>query len=74
MYPRGTLVDPEFQYDPTVKAGEKGGTIYPKNREVWKEEVAMLTINPKLSTAEQYVIGAFTNVWHESHNMFAPNV
>lgn len=31
MYPRGTLVDPQYQYDPKAKAGdsEKGGTINP---------------------------------------------
>ena len=25
MYPRGTLVDPPFQYDPTIQAGKTGG-------------------------------------------------
>jgi len=34
MYPRGTLVDPVFQYDPTVMAGVKGGTINPFTRKV----------------------------------------
>src|SRR5439155_4185820 len=28
MYPRGTLVDPSFQYDPTKPAGLTGGSIH----------------------------------------------
>jgi hypothetical protein len=29
MYPRGTLVAPQFQYDPAIPAGMKGGTMHP---------------------------------------------
>lgn len=34
MSARGTYVDPEYQYDPKAKAGEKGGTINPYKRKV----------------------------------------
>ncbi|RYY92201.1 MAG: peptidase M10, partial [Chitinophagaceae bacterium] len=34
MYPRGTLVDPEFQYDPSKPAGATGGTMHPMHRRV----------------------------------------
>src|SRR5664279_3513323 len=32
MYPRGILVDPEFQYDPKIPAGLTGGTMNPFTR------------------------------------------
>src|SRR5688500_14476288 len=28
MYPRGTLVDPQYQYEPDKPAGSKGGTLH----------------------------------------------
>ncbi|HTO15519.1 MAG TPA: hypothetical protein VLZ83_07095 [Edaphocola sp.] len=72
MYPRGTLVDPQFQYDPNISAGLTGGTMHPKFRKVWKEEVAMLKINPNYHIDEShFVLGDFSNVWHDSHNRFA---
>ncbi|HRP90404.1 MAG TPA: peptidase M10 [Edaphocola sp.] len=72
MYPRGTLVDAQYQYDPAVPAGLKGGTMHPQYRKVWKEEVALLQINPKYQIDNKhFVIGDFSNVWHESHDMFA---
>lgn len=71
MYPRGTIVDPEFQYDPAIDAGQPGGTLHPMHRRVWKEEVAMLQLNPKYALDNAWVIGDFSNVWHEPHDMFA---
>lgn len=71
MYPRGTIVDPQFQYDPNVPAGQQGGTIQPMHRKVWKEEVAMLQINLKYQLENAWVIGDFSNVWHEPHDLFA---
>jgi len=67
MYPRGTLVDPEFQYDTSVPAGQNGGTMHPMHRRVTKEEVAMLQIG-KLQN--DFVIGALSNVWHDDHSRF----
>ena len=68
MYPRGTLVDPQFQYDPSVPAGQNGGTLHPMHRKVTKEDVAMLQIS---NLNNQSVIGALTNVWHDDHSPFA---
>lgn len=68
MYPRGTLVDAQFQYDPSVPAGQNGGTLHPMHRKVTKEDVAMLQIS---NLNNQTVIGALTNVWHEDHSRFA---
>ena len=67
MYPRGTLVDPQYQYDPSKMPGEKGGTMHPMHRRVKKEDVAMLKVNTLVNDSSSYIIGDFTNVWHEAH-------
>jgi len=68
MYPRGTLVDPPFQYDPAVAAGLKGGTLNPFLRKVLPEDIESLGID-QLDFNENglAVIGDFTSVWHEAH-------
>src|SRR3954452_12239840 len=45
MYPRGTLVDPQFQYDPTKPAGVTGGTMHPMYRKVFAEDIALLRLD-----------------------------
>src|SRR2546423_3548401 len=42
MYPRGTLVDAQFQYDPSKPAGVTGGTMHPIYRRVFAEDIAAL--------------------------------
>ena len=42
MAPRGTLVKSKFQWNPTVNAGEFGGTMKPIYRKVGAEEVAKI--------------------------------
>ena len=66
MYPRGTWVDPVFQYDPAVPAGEKGGTINPFTRKVLKEDIDNLKLG-KLSFDHNgfAIVGGFTSIWHE---------
>lgn len=71
MYPRGTIVDPQYQYSDTAPAGQPGGTLHPQFRKVWKEEVACLQVNDRYRLEKGWVIGDFTNVWHEPHDMFA---
>ncbi|MBK7433475.1 MAG: peptidase M10 [Chitinophagaceae bacterium] len=68
MYPRGTLVDPPFQYDPAVPAGEKGGTLNPFLRKVLPQDVDLLKLH-KLPFNRQgtAMIGDFTSVWHDKH-------
>ncbi|RQO30254.1 peptidase M10 [Taibaiella sp. KBW10] len=72
MYPRGTIVDPEYQYDPTAAAGAPGGTMHPMYRKVTPEDVGSLQIN-KLRNEEHkdWVMGDFSNVWHDDHQKFA---
>lgn len=66
MYPRGTLVDPEFQYDPSASAGANGGTLNPFKRKVLPSDVESLNIDTLDFTDGRAVIGDFTSVWHEA--------
>lgn len=68
MYPRGTLVDPEFQYYPEVAAGEKGGTLNPFTRKVLQKDIDDLQLH-KLDFGNngRAIAGGFTSVWHEKH-------
>lgn len=65
MYPRGTLVDPQYQYDPSKPAGVTGGTMHPMYRKVRKEDVAQIKLN---RSGNRYLIGDFTNVFHLKHD------
>lgn len=67
MYPRGTLVDPEFQYDPTKPAGVPGGTMHPMYRKVKKEDIALLKISRLEFYNDMAVLGDFSSVWHPDH-------
>lgn len=65
MYARGTLVDPEFQYDPSKPAGVTGGTMHPMHRIVKQKDIDLLKLSKLSFTNGIAVTGAFTNVWHD---------
>lgn len=67
MYPRGTLVDPPFQYDPTKPAGVKGGTMHPIYRKVLPSDISLLRLERLRFKNEKAVVGEFTNVFHLNH-------
>jgi len=68
MYPRGTLVDPEFQYYPEVMAGQKGGTLNPATRKVLPEDFDDLHLDDlKFNELNKAILGEFTSVWHDAH-------
>ncbi len=67
MYPRGTLVDPPFQYDPSIPAGAKGGTMHPMYRRVRAEDVLDLNLHKVSFTNNRAIVGAFTNIYHWNH-------
>ena len=67
MYPRGTLVDPQFQYDPLKPAGTVGGTMHPMHRKVFREDIASLKLDRLRFTHSKAVVGEFTNVFHFNH-------
>lgn len=66
MYPRGTLVDPEFQYDPNKQPGEVGGTIHPIHRRVNLEDIENLGLEKLIYQKKNY-IGNFSSVFHPKH-------
>jgi hypothetical protein len=67
MYPRGTLVDPPFQYEPDKPAGTKGGTLYPIYRRVLPKDIEALNLHRLQFENKQAILGEFTNVWHPDH-------
>ncbi len=67
MYPRGTLVDAPYQYDPQVPAGQKGGTMYPIHRKVRQQDIAALKLEQYNYSRNELVLGAFSSVYHEAH-------
>jgi hypothetical protein len=72
MYPRGTLVDPQFQYDPSKPAGLTGGTMHPMYRKVKLEDIEALNLRRLEFHHGKAVLGEFTNVWHEDHAKVRP--
>jgi hypothetical protein len=67
MYPRGTLVDPQHQYDPSKPAGVTGGTMNPIYRKVKQEDVESLNFQKLIFKNNKAIIGDFTSVYHENH-------
>jgi hypothetical protein len=68
MYPRGTIVDPVFQYNPAAAPLEPGGTINPFTRKVLQEDIEMLRLNKlDFSRTGYAMLGDFTSIWHEKH-------
>jgi hypothetical protein len=68
MYPRGTLVDPQFQYDPLKPAGVTGGTMHPIHRKVLPQDIDNLKLHKLRFRNNRAVLGEFSNVYHLPHN------
>jgi len=68
MYPRGTLCDPAFQYEPAATPGAKGGTLNPFTRKVLDSDIQALKL-PRLSFDPQSfaVLGEFSSLYHQKH-------
>lgn len=67
MYPRGTLVDPCYQYEPDKAPGEKGGTLHPMYRKVLTTDIEHLNLHRLHYERGQSILGDFTNIWHPDH-------
>lgn len=66
MYPRGTLVDPPYQYNPQAKLGEPGDTMHPMHRRVSRQDIDKLKLGSfNLLKPDPVVIGSFSAVYHE---------
>ena len=65
MYPRGTLVDAQYQYDASIPAGQTGGTLHPMFRKVLQHDIHLLKLQ-KLPFNENKlaIIGEFSNIYH----------
>lgn len=68
MYPRGTLVDPQYQYDPSKPAGVTGGTMHPIYRRVRQEDIESLDLRKLAFKNNQAILGEFTNIYHWGHS------
>lgn len=73
MYPRGTLVDPQYQYEPSKPAGVKGGTMHPVYRKVFQNDISALKLEKLQFKKEKAIIGDFTNVYHPDHSSLGFN-
>lgn len=73
MYPRGTLVDPVYQYEPDKAAGTKGGTLHPMHRKVRAEDITALRLDRLPFENGEAILGAFTNIWHPDHSDISAN-
>ncbi|THU41033.1 peptidase M10 [Niastella caeni] len=67
MYPRGTIVDPPFQYDPNAEAGKAGGTLNPVHRKVLINDIEELKLHKLLFTNGRAVVGDFSSLYHSKH-------
>jgi hypothetical protein len=72
MYPRGTLVDPQYQYDPEKPAGMTGGTMHPRFRRVQPADIEALKLHRLDFINGKAIIGDFTNYWHPDHSKLQP--
>lgn len=69
MYPRGTICDPEFHYDPLAAPGAKGGTLNPFKRKVLQADIDLLQLQYlPFNSNGVAVIGNFSDVYHEDHS------
>lgn len=68
MYPRGTICDPPFQYDPSIPPGQKGGTLNPFTRKVLPADIDDLTLQRcSFDSDGKAVVGGFSSMFHEKH-------
>ena len=69
MYPRGTICDPEFHYDPLAAPGAKGGTLNPFKRKVLQSDIDLLQLHRlPFNKNGMAVIGDFSSIFHENHS------
>ncbi|MCD8540567.1 MAG: hypothetical protein LRY55_12975 [Leadbetterella sp.] len=64
MAPRGTLVDPVYQWNPLAEPGAYGGTMRPVHRRVRQEEV-MAVLARAVFTGDNFIIGEISNLYYD---------
>ena len=70
MYPRGTICDPQMQYDPTAQPGEHGGFMNPVHRKVLQQDIDDLKLHKLDFSLSRFMkVGEFTSLYHQKHVM-----
>jgi hypothetical protein len=65
MYPRGTVCDPAFQYDPNAEPLKPGGTINPFTRKVLQSDIDQLHLHRLNWNKNGFaVLGDFSSIYH----------
>jgi hypothetical protein len=65
MYPRGTICDPLFQYDPDAEPLKPGGTINPHTRKVQQTDIDRLRLHKLNWDSRGFaVLGDFSSIYH----------
>jgi hypothetical protein len=65
MYPRGTVCDPVFQYDPAAEPLKPGGTMNPYMRKVLQADINHLRLHKLRWNNKGFaVLGDFSSLYH----------
>ncbi|HXB28169.1 MAG TPA: hypothetical protein VNW49_00030 [Puia sp.] len=65
MYPRGTVCDPAYQYDPAAEPLGPGGTINPYTRKVLQADIDLLRLHTLSWNKNGFaVLGDFSSIYH----------
>lgn len=68
MYPRGTVCDPFYQYDPNAEPLKPGGTINPYARKVLQKDIDLLRLHKlNWNDAGRSILGDFSSIYHEKY-------
>ncbi len=68
MYPRGTITDAPFLYDPNAQPFGPGGTMNPYTRKVLQHDIDTLQLHKLSFNANGFaVLGGFSSIWHQKH-------
>jgi hypothetical protein len=71
MYPRGTVCDPEFQYDINALPLQPGGTMNPYTRKVLQTDIDDLKLHRLSFNNKGFaIVGGFSSIYHEKHLPF----
>ena len=70
MYPRGTICDPAYQYDPLAEINAPGGCLNPVYRRVLQEDIDELNLQKlDFNNKNKAVVGEFTSLYHAKHKV-----
>jgi hypothetical protein len=67
MYPRGTVCDPQFQYDINALPLQPGGTLNPFMRKVLLSDIENLKLHRLTFKNGLATLGDFTSIYHQKH-------